>query len=150
MINSHRILIVLFLLSFATRAQMTFDYDTLSFNERMLGSVDSSDVKSGILPSTFDGGLELLSQQGFSLNRLNNDFGGVRFNQDPDVQKMRFSALPFIGFAYSFGGQGTQFVRANYIQAFTDSLLLNVDYKANVGNGFLRQSAFISSRERQS
>ena len=146
MINSHRILIVLFLLSFATRAQMTYDYDTLSFNERMLGSVDSSDVKSGFLPSTFDGGLELLSQQGFSLNRLNNDFGGVRFNQDPDVQKMRFSALPFIGFAYSFGGQGTQFVRANYIQAFTDSLLLNVDYKANVGNGFLRQSAFISSR----
>ncbi len=146
MIKSHRILIVLFLLSFATRAQMTYDYDTLSFNERMLGSVDSTDVKSGILPSTFDGGLEMMTANGFSLNRLNTDFGGLRFDQQLDARKMRFSALPFIGFAYSFGGQGTQFVRANYIQAFNDSLVINVDYSANVGNGFLRQSTFRSSR----
>lgn len=146
MINRLCILISLFLLSFASRAQMTYHFDTLSFHERMLGSVDSTDVKSGFLPSTFDGGLELMSANGFSLNRLNNDFGGLRFDQNSDAQKMRFSALPFIGFAYSFGGQGTQFVRANYIQAFNDSLVVNVDYAANVGNGFLRQSAFVSSR----
>ena len=126
--------------------QYTYEYDTLSINHRMLGSVDSTDALSGRLPTTFDGGIGIMSTNGFSLNRLNNDFGGLRFNQTLSNRPLKFSALPFIGFSYSFGGQGTQFIRAQYAQAFSDSLVLNIDYAANIGNGFLRSSTFRSNR----
>lgn len=133
-------------LSGAAFGQYTYEYDTLSIQTRMLGLVDSVDANSGILPTTFDGGVGILNQQGFSLTRLNNDFGGQRFNTSVPKQNMKFSALPFIGFSYSFGGQGTQFIRANYVQAFTDSVVLNVDYAGNIGNGFLRNATFRSNR----
>lgn len=146
---SKRFILVFFIgfwsLSFA---QYTYEYDTLSINDRMHGSVDSTDALSGILPTTFDGGIGILSNEGFSLNRLNNDFGGQRFNQKRYNQQLKFSALPFIGFSYSFGGQGTQFIRAQYAQAFTDSLVLNIDYAGNIGNGYLRSSTFRSNRVR--
>lgn len=126
--------------------QFSYEYDTLSFDHRMLGIVDSVDARSGLLPTTFDGGTSLLNAQGFSFQRLNADFGGLRFNTHRAPHKMKFSALPFIGFGYSFGGQGSQFVRANYVQSFSDSLTVNIDYAANIGTGFLRSSNFRSSR----
>ncbi|MFK7785578.1 MAG: putative porin [Crocinitomicaceae bacterium] len=126
--------------------QYTYHYDTLSLDNRMLGSVDSVDALSGTLPTTFDGGITVLSNQGFSLNRLDNDFGGFRFNPEGNKRTLRFSGLPFIGFSYSFGGQGTQFIRADYVQSFTDSLVLNIDYAGNIGNGFLRNSTFRSNQ----
>lgn len=126
--------------------QYTYRYDTLSINERMLGSADSTDVLSGMLPTTFIDGRGILNNEGFSINRLNNDFGGFRFNQTQINRPLKFSGLPFLGFSYSFGGQGTQFVRAEYVQSFTDSLTLNVDYVGNLGNGFLRRSVFRSNR----
>ncbi len=142
-----QLLIVFFLTCWSSSfGQYTYEYDTLSINDRILGSVDSTDVLSGILPSTFDGGLGIFSAEGFSLNRLNNDFGGLRFNQSVPDRRLKFSALPFLGFAYSFGAQGTQFIRAEYVQAFTDSLVLNIDYLGNIGNGFLRSSTFRSNR----
>lgn len=141
------LLIVFFIAGWSISfAQYTYEYDTLSINHRMLGSFDSTDVLSGTLPTTFDGGIGILSTEGFSLHRLNNDFGGQRFNQQLPNQQLKFSALPFIGFAYSFGAQGTQFIRAEYAQAFTDSLVLNINYLGNIGNGFLRSATFRSNR----
>lgn len=141
------LLIVFFLASWSSSfGQYSYEYDTLSINHRMLGSVDSTDALSGMLPTTFDGGIGVLSADGFSLNRLNNDFGGLRFNQRVTNHSLKFSALPFIGFSYSFGAQGTQFVRAEYAQAFTDSLVLNINYIGNVGNGYLRSATFRSNR----
>jgi len=140
-------LIIIFIVTWtASFGQYTYQYDTLSFDNRMLGNVDSVDVNSGILPTTFDGGTGLLHPDGFSIARLNNDFGGYRFNTTVPNRRMKFSGLPFIGFSYSFGGQGTQFVRAEYVQSFTDSLVLNVDYAGNIGTGFLRNSTFRSNR----
>ena len=142
-----QLLIVFFLALWSSSfGQYTYEYDTLSYNHRMLGSVDSTDALSGTLPTTFDGGIGIMSAEGFSLNRLNNDFGGLRFNQTIPNQPLKFSALPFIGFSYSFGGQGTQFIRAQYVQSFTDSLVLNIDYAGSIGNGYLRSSTFSSSR----
>ncbi len=150
-----RFLIFSFILcTSAAWGQFTYQFDTLSIHERMMGNIDSVDVRSASLPTTFDGGLEIMSQKGFSIARLNNDFGGLRFNgaasydvnQFAPKKQLKFSALPFLGFAYSFGGQGTQFIRAEYVQAFTDSLVLNIDYAGNIGNGYLRRSTFVSSR----
>lgn len=141
-------LLIVFILALSSSAfgQYTYEYDTLSINHRMLGSVDSTDALSGTLPTTFDGGYGILSANGFSISRLSNDFGGQRFDYTSNKKPLKFSALPFIGFAYSFGAQGTQFVRAEYVQAFTDSLVLNIDYAGNIGNGFLRSATFRSSR----
>lgn len=137
--------VLIALLSGNSFGQFSYEYDSLSINNRMLGTVDSVDANSGLLPTTFDGGTVLLNAQGFSLSRINNDFGGSRFNTYSTPNKLKFSALPFIGFGYSFGAQGTQFVRAEYVQAFTDSLILNVNYAANIGTGYLRNANFRSS-----
>lgn len=144
MFNRFVIVLILTISHFAY-GQYPYEYDTLSINHRMFGKVDSTDVLSGILPSTFDGGVGVFDANGFSILRLNNDFGGQRFHHSSEKKTLKFSALPFIGFAYSFGGQGTQFVRAQYVQAFTDSLVLNIDYAGNIGNGFLRNSSFRSN-----
>ncbi|MDG1331273.1 MAG: hypothetical protein P8P74_03010 [Crocinitomicaceae bacterium] len=142
-----QVLLVLFIANWTMSfGQYTYEFDTLSIEDRILGSIDSTDAASGVLPTTFDGGLGILSNEGFSIRRLNNDFGGYRFNQQVVDHPLKFSGLPFIGFAYSFGGQGTQFIRAEYVQSFTDSLLLNVDFAGNIGNGFLRSSTFRSSK----
>ncbi len=138
--------VLIALLSGSSFGQYSYEYDTLSINHRMYGKADSADAKSGLLPTTFDGGVALLNAQGFSIDRLNNDFGGLRFNSRIQPRKMRFSALPYIGFGYSFGAQGTQFVRAEYVQSFTDSLVVNIDYAANIGTGYLRNANFRSSR----
>ena len=56
--------------------------------------------------------------------------------------KMTYSALPHLGFAYSFGAQGTRFIHANYYHAFSNSLLLAIDYKKSNGAGVIRKSDF--------
>jgi hypothetical protein len=141
------LLFILFLTNWnLSYGQYTYEYDTLSIDDRMLGSIDSTDVLSGFLPTTFSGGVGIMSNEGFLINRLNNDFGGFRFNQSVPNRPLKFSGLPFIGFAYSFGAQGTQFIRAEYVQSFTDSLVVNIDYAGTIGNGFLRNSAFRSNR----
>jgi hypothetical protein len=142
----HLLLVVLLSNWMTSIGQYTYHYDTLSYDTRMLGNVDSVDALSGMLPTTFDGGTEILTNQGFSINRLDNDFGGFRFNPTRTDRPLKFSGLPLIGFSYSFGGQGTQFIRADYVQSFTDSLVLNIDYVGNIGTGFLRNSAFRSNR----
>lgn len=146
MIAKRILLLITISCAFASWGQFTYRFDTLSINHRMLGSIDSVDIKSGYLPTTFDGGMEILSENGFSLSRLNSNFGGLRFDQSLSNQPLTFSALPYIGFGYSFGGQGTQFIRAEYAQAFTDSLILNLNFNGNIGNGFLRRAAFVSNR----
>jgi hypothetical protein len=55
---------------------------------------------------------------------------------------MKFSALPYLGFTYGFGAQGSQFLTANYVHAFSDSLLLNLNYSRSSSNGYLRNSSF--------
>ena len=56
MFNRFVIVLILTISHFAY-GQYPYEYDTLSINHRMFGKVDSTDVLSGILPSTFDGGV---------------------------------------------------------------------------------------------
>ena len=122
--------------------QITIQYDTLRLGNSILGSIDSLDYNSGDLPTTFDGGRSILSESGLSIGQLSKDYQGFRFQPDVGWRTMKFSALPYVGFSYTFGGNGTQFLEANYAQAFTDSLLLNMSYKRRAGAGFIRNTAF--------
>ncbi|MFT5859472.1 MAG: hypothetical protein ACI865_001573 [Flavobacteriaceae bacterium] len=138
-----QLVVLIFLTSGAySFSQMTYEYDTLRYGDQVLGITDSIDFNTGDLPTTFDGGRSILSEDGLSLNRLVSDYTGFRFNSFGEWKKMQFSALPYIGFSYSFGSNATQSISTQYTQAFSDSLLLNIHYSRNSGAGFIRNTAF--------
>ena len=119
-----------------------FSVDSLKMFHQTGGKLDSIDLIIGMPSSTFVGG---------SWNRLENTLGPnefIKFNGGQqlysfsDWKKMRYTGLPHLGFAYSFGGKGTQFVTATYEQAFKHSVLLNLDYTKYRSSGFLRNSEF--------
>jgi hypothetical protein len=49
-----------------------------------------------------------------------------------------FSALPHLGFGYGFGAQGSQVLRLDYEQFFTQNILLNLRYDRWQRSGFVR------------
>ena len=53
-----------------------------------------------------------------------------------------FTALPFIGFNYSFGTQGSQHIALSYYQAFKYGWIANLSYTSNSSSGFIRNSAW--------
>ena len=55
---------------------------------------------------------------------------------------MRFSALPHLGFSYSFGNKGTQHLLAEYQHALSTKSLLNIDFNRYSSTGFMRNSEF--------
>jgi len=133
--------LILIKLSFAY-GQFTSSYDTLTYNDRMHGDLDSIDIASADYPSTFAGGIAMTSPHGVSTQSLFNKYTSSSFEPALNPTKMKFSALPHLGFSYSFGGQGSQFIRANYLHAFSDSINLNIDYQRNSGIGSVRNSNF--------
>jgi len=59
--------------------QLVHEFDTLSFNERMNGPLDSIDIAGATLPTTFDGGITILSPIGLSSNRLFDNYTTPNF-----------------------------------------------------------------------
>jgi hypothetical protein len=53
-------------------------------------------------------------------------------------KKLTFSALPHLGFGYSFGAQGSQLLRLDFEQAFPKNTLFNIRYDRWQRAGFLR------------
>ena len=133
--------LILIKLSFAF-GQFTSSYDTLTYNDRMNGNLDSIDISSADYPSTFAGGVAMSSPTGLSSQNLFSKYTSMSFEPDLGPEKMKFSALPHLGFSYSFGGQGSQFIKAKYSHAFSDSINLNINYLRNSGIGSIRNSNF--------
>ncbi len=121
------------------------DVDTLKFDSRTGGQIDTFDLAYSfpytILPST-----------GFS-NRFqtpNVDFLARRYNLIdfgiPSLPTHKvFSALPHIGFTYSFGSKGTQYLHADYQQYFRSNTLINATVDRQSSNGFIPNSAYSNS-----
>ena len=114
-----------------------FRVDSIRMDDRIGGKLDSIDFIAES-SSTFPGGQFILP----TTDLLYNSSGGQQFYSFKDWKTMRFSGLPHIGFAYSFGNQGSQFVQTEYQQVFSKSTLLNIDYIKRVSTGFLRNSDF--------
>jgi hypothetical protein len=122
-------------------SQINYEFDTLTYASRM-GKIDSIDVSGRDQATTFDGGVSALSPFGLSSGSLYSSYTAPVFIKPLLWGAMEFSALPHLGFSYSFGGQGSQFLRANYNHALSDKMLLNIDYDRNVGVGYIRNGAF--------
>lgn len=114
--------------------------DTLKINHRLGGKLDSIDLAFTKHSATFPGAGRGLIENTLPIDFFNQQFGGVQFRNFASWQKMTFSSLPHLGFGYVFGSQGTQFVSANYQQAFGAKNLLNINYDALKNTGFLRNS----------
>lgn len=134
--------IIFFLFANSAASQVPFQMDTLTYHNRIGSNLDSIDVSSSDFASTFDGGRCITCPVGLSPSSLFSDFSRPVFQPRLSQSKLLFSALPHIGFAYTFGGQGTQVVKANYQQIFGSKTILNLNYNRSVGNGFLRSSAY--------
>jgi hypothetical protein len=96
----------------------------------------------------------------FSLNPggpLNNPFGNSGSNylnvstifqsqlHLPKKLKSTFTALPHLGFAYSFGSGSLQYLNAEYQQSFKKNTHLNIVYNRSsitAGKGFMRNNSF--------
>jgi hypothetical protein len=142
-----RIITLLFLLSLGncSQAQIVHEFDTLTYGDRINSTIDSVDISGSDLPTAFDGGYSILSPKGLSTQTLFNQYTELNFTHLGNWQSMEFSALPHLGFSYSFGGQGSQYLNAKYNHAFTKNTILNLYYKRNSGEGVIRNGGFTNN-----
>jgi hypothetical protein len=119
-----------------------FEVDTLTYFERIGGVLDSIDVIDGVQSSSLPGGGWNLRENIFEFDFLNVNRSGMRFYDYAHVKRLRFSGLPHIGFAYSFGSSGSQFARVEYQQQLKNGLLINLDFAKFRSNGLLRNGNF--------
>ena len=137
------ILFILLFISGNASAQFPFYLDTLTIEDRMGSDLDSVDISNSNYSTTFDGGLCVNCPTGFSGATLFQQILNPVFQPKSQLgSNLYFSGLPHLGFAYSFGGQGAQFIRAKYFHAFSNRTILNVRYSRNIGAGVLRRSTF--------
>lgn len=124
-------------------SQFQIEPDTVYYNNSPLSNLDSSDIQQNNNASVVDGGFSLMNVNSYGSEAIINLILGHGISHENyHFQAYRFSAIPYLGFAFGFGAQGTTDISVNYAQAFTDSTLLNINYIQNGSNGFLRNSAF--------
>lgn len=146
----HLILILVLLGGSSVFSQFDPYMDTIKLDNTPLSNLDSADIKYAEFSTTFTGGLSLAGPDLNASNifsRLNQRWLGNAYQLD---KRDYFSALPYLGFTYSFGAQGSQFLTARFTQAFTDSLILNINYRRASGNGYFRNSVFDRNNVRAS
>ena len=137
--------IILICLSNHSWSQQHFlfgELDTLTHAHRIGGSIDSIDLITGQNTSTLAGGGWNTRANSFDTDFFMKNAGGQQFFSFGEWKKLQFSGLPHLGFAYSFGSKGMQYVQAEFQQVYRKKLMLNVFYEKNTSNGFLRNSDF--------
>jgi hypothetical protein len=82
----------------------------------------------GIQSNTLPGGGWNSIENVFSKGFWYANSGGMQFFNFNKPTTLKFSGLPHIGFAYSFGSSGSQFARAEYQQQLKSGLLINLDF----------------------
>jgi hypothetical protein len=116
--------------------------DTLKAPYKTDGSIDSIDFPSQVLRSTFPSS-SLLENNRFIAPFLITQIGGAQLNSPNFFQETpKFSAIPHIGAAYSFGSQTAQYLRFDYDQVFKGNLCVNFQIKQLSTAGFIRNSAW--------
>lgn len=134
-------------ISFFSQGQTLFSLnkDTVKYSDHIGGASDTMDLS---LTKAFT----LLPGTGF-----NNSFNYANFYwfygapyrlavaPSQLQRKMTFSALPHIGFAYSFGAKGFQNIVTKYAQGFKNGGLLNIDLLRQSSNGQMRNANFSNS-----
>lgn len=143
-----RVLFFLILLSASAHAQLELVPDTILFTKRSGGLQDTFDIANNPLPTSFDGGRNLTGMYSLSADQLFSDLTRYRLNPLTGQSRLRYTSLPHLGFAYTFGSQGTQFLHLRYTQSFNYGFKFNLDYDRATGAGFLRNTNFSSDNVR--
>lgn len=118
--------------------------DTIRFGYRTGGKIDSLDFTNTYPLSTFSGGRFGVFNNYLELRGLYQMNGLMNFITPSEYEKLKFSALPHLGFSYSFGSGGVQFVHFDYQQK-VNRTLVNFNFNRSSSNGFMRNSAFLKN-----
>lgn len=110
--------------------------DSLKSNYSVVGKLSSIDLSSGYSLTT----LGFASNQVFLFEPHSLLYSGLPFNYLESNRLIRYTSLPHLGFAYSFGSSGFQFAKFQYSQAFSKDWIINLDYINQQTNGVLRNS----------
>ena len=116
--------------------------DSICFSHRTGGQIDSLDMSFSSSISTAPGGTLNTINSTISPNFIFERFGLQNFRNTIFNKQMVFSGIPHLGFSYSFGSKGTQFLHFDYQHALSKKTLLNLNYQRNSSNGFLRNSKY--------
>ena len=120
------------------------ELDTVKFDYRTGGKLDSVDFSNSFPMSTFSGGVLDGVNSFVSSDFIYSNPSLLNFVGEAKYSNMKFSALPHLGFSYSFGGNGGQFVHFDY-QHSTKNTLLNVGYDRSSSSGVIRNSDFLKN-----
>lgn len=131
-----------FCIGFNANAQTFYKIDSLQYSYRIGGILDSIDRLVGIQCNTLPGGGWNALENTFSSDYFFRNVGGMQYFEFFKPSNLKFSGLPHIGFAYSFGSSGNQFAKAEYQQKLSNGLLINLDYNKMRSNGMLRSGSF--------
>lgn len=128
-------------IAFSSQAQSRLDIDTLKPTFDFYGSVTSIDSFLQNSRSTFS---NIGLQEGifFDAEKLFSPFGSFVHCMQGRARKPMFTALPFLGFNYAFGTQGSQHMALMYAQSFKHGWLINAHLLSNGSKGFVRNSAW--------
>lgn len=128
---------------FSQTSLLTSNIDTLTYAHRIGGpKIDSLDWIQTSLSNTLPSGA---NQSPWG--RFGTDYSNFHslFSQAYRIEKPinpRFSALPHVGFAYSFGSFSTQFLQAEYNQTFRKNNHLAIQFARNSMGEAIRNNAF--------
>lgn len=119
--------------------------DTLTFLSRTGGKIDTFDLTYTFPLSTLPGGA--IGQQNAvpSFDFFKSAPSLFLYSPSENKPIWKISGLPHIGFFYSFGTKGIQFLHADYQQTFRNKSLLNlaVDRSgSSAGNSMIRNGGF--------
>ncbi len=117
------------------------DFDTIKYTYRTGGEIDSLDYAYSTDVTPFIAGVLNKNTSYFSTDVFNACNGLNPFDKKSVYSDLKFSALPHLGFSYSFSSLSVQFVHFDYQQVFNKSIL-NVELNRSTSNGLMRNSEF--------
>ena len=139
------LLYIVFFLPFHLICQenkLFIETDSIKYSHRTGGEIDSLDMSFANSISTFPGGGFNTANNVFTPALIFGHAGLQNFRNPIPFKNRRFSGTPHLGFSYSFGSKGTQFLHFDYQQAISKNTLLNIEGARNSSAGFLRNSKY--------
>ena len=135
-----RVLLPILFFAWFGEAQI-IDIDTLKPGKQTWSATDSlsSFIESSRSPLPQKNLAQGLFQNPYLLFQpMGSYLQPLEFKNNP----LLVTALPYLGFAYSFGTQASQHMRMNYAQSFRKGLIINAQYVSHGANGFIRNNAW--------
>ena len=117
-----------------------FEYDTLNFKHATLGDLDTFDLGTRPLSSSFLFPSESNNSYVIEPNQLFHPGNSIYSLPKSTQNNLIFSALPHIGFGYSFGALATQKLDFDYEQSFKNGFLINSSIHNFKTDGFFRNT----------